>query len=152
MISVELNTAIKSKFVILGQPYNTIPIIPLSAYGDTEAPFIVYSQFDGTRDDERFFLKIANVIYTIYDNDISRMKDIAHQMDLFLNVADYVDDIKSLLYTPYEGTSALSDLRYRITTIRKVGGNPSAPVERDGFSSYMLNFRVVYVNASGTVG
>lgn len=151
MISVELNTAIKSKFIELGSPYNGIPIIPLSGYNTTESPFIIYTQFDGVRDEERFFILIANVIYTIYDNDISRMKEIAYQMDQFLNVGDHIDEIKSLLYTPYEGTSNLADLRYRITTIRRAGGNPGATSEREGFSSYMLNYRVTYLNASGSI-
>lgn len=148
MIALEINTAIKSKFIQLGAPYNTIKFFPLSAYETTTSPFIVYSQFDGVRDEERFYLKIANVIYVIYDNDISRMKDIAYEMDNFLSVGDSVDEIKSLLYTPYYGTSSLSDLRYRITTIRRASGNPSEPAEREGFASYLLNYRVTYLNNS----
>jgi hypothetical protein len=151
MISVELNTALKSKFIALGAPYNNIKFFPLSAYQETEAPFIVYTQFDGTRSEEQFFLSIANVIYTVYDNDISRMKDVVYEMDNFLNVGDHVGEIKSLLYTPYSGTSSLSDLRYRIEGVRRVGGSPLPPLEREGFSSYAVNYRVVYLNASGTI-
>lgn len=151
MISVELNTAIKSKFIALGTPYNGTPFIPLSGYETSAVPFIIYTQLDGTLGEERFFMRVANIIYTIYDNDISRMKDIAYQMDLFLNVGDRVGEIKSLLYTPYDGTSSLSDLRYRIEGVRRVAGNPQPPIEREGFASYTLNYRVVYLNASGSI-
>lgn len=147
MISVELNTAVKSKLLTLGTPYSTVQFIPLSAYQSNEGPFVVYTQFDGTQSEEQFFLKVANVVYNVYDTDISRMKDVAYQIEKFLNVGSGVEEIKSLLSTPYYTSSGSPPpLRYRITTSRKVAGSTRPPLEREGFSSYTLNFRIVYLD------
>lgn len=146
MISPELNTAVKSHLFTLGTPYSTVRFFPLSAYETTQAPFIVYNEYFGTQNEEQFFLKISNVIYTIYDNDISRMKDIAYYIEKFLNVGDMIEDIKSLIDPPYYSYYGDSSTRFRITTCRLVSGGLTPPVEREGFAAYQLNFRVVYLH------
>lgn len=148
MISFELNTAVKAKFTALGSPYSLVEFLPLSGYEDTQAPFVIFREFPGTLSEEKFFVSVANVVYVIYDNDIARMTDIAYELERFLNVGDKVEGIKSLLSVPY-GTGTY---RYRLTTSRKVSGNQSPAIEREGFSSTTLNFRVTYVQNSGTVG
>lgn len=142
MISIELNTAIKDKFADLGSPYSDIEIVPLSGYENTEAPFIIYNEYPGTQSEEQFFLRISNVVYTIMDNDLSRAKDIEYQLEQFLNVGDFVADIKSRETSPYSS----GPLRYRLTTVRLVAGSGSAPVEREGFIPLVRNFRVVYLD------
>lgn len=143
MISVELNTALKSHFQSLSDPtLANIKIFPLSAYDETTAPFILYFEYSGTLSEEQWFIKVANVMYYVYDNDISRMKDIAYQIEKFFNVGDDVDEIKALVSTP---GASYGSLRYRLTNSRKVSGSTLPPVEREGFAAQMLNFRVVYV-------
>lgn len=148
MISVELNTALKAKLLALGSPYSTIELLPLSGYEATASPFIIYSEFPGTMSEEKFFMAVSNVIYVIHDNDISRLKDIAYEIDKFLNVGDRVETVKSLLSSPYSGAQPL---RYRMTTIRKVGGGTVPPTEREGRASMSLNFRIVYMRDGGSI-
>ena len=147
MISVELNTAIKAKFTALGSPYSTISILPLAGYEDTVAPFIIYTEFTGTMGEEKFFMGVSNVVYTIYDDDISRLKDVGYELNKFLNVGDRLSVIKPLLTSPYTS----GPLRYRITTIRKVAGGTTPPLEREGRASMSLNFRVVYLEDGGSI-
>lgn len=142
MISVELNTAVKTQLTSLGSPYSDVDIFPLSAYENTDAPFITYFEYPGTQSEEQFFLKISNVIYYIYDTDISRMKDIAWELDKFLNVGDNIELIKSYISMP----AGYGSNRYRLTTCRKVSGIMLAPNEREGFAVQSLNFRVVYID------
>jgi len=151
MISVELNTAVKAKFQTLGSPYNAIKFIPLSAYENTTAPLIIYTEFPGTFNDEQFFMSVSNVVYSIYDNNISRMKDIAYQLNKFLNVGDRLDEVKSYLTVPYQGVSGETAYRYRITGCRQVSGSAVAPPEREGFSVQTLNFRITYVGNTGGI-
>jgi hypothetical protein len=143
MISVEINTAIKDYFATLGAPYSNIPFLPLSAYDQTEAPFILYFEYQETFNDEQWFLKNSNLMYYIYDNNISRMKDIAHKLDLFLNVGDNVQGIVAQIEAPNE---EYGQLRYRLRGSRKIAGSAFPPPEREGFASQMLNFRVVYLD------
>jgi hypothetical protein len=145
MISVEINTALKAHFnTFSGNVYKNIKIFPLSAYDETDAPFIVYYEYAGTQSEEQWFLKISNVMYYVYDNDISRMKDISHEIDKFLNVGDNVSGIRGKITVP---SSTYGSLRYNLKTSRKVAGSVLAPMEREGFASQMLNFRMVYVDA-----
>lgn len=143
MLSVEINTAIKNHFSSLGTPYSSVTIHPLSAYENTQAPFIVYFEYEGTLSEEQYFIKVTNLIYYIYDNNISRMKDIAYQLDLFMNVGDKVSGIKEALSAP---SSSYGDYRYRLANCRKTAGATFPPIEREGFSSQSLNFRAVYLN------
>lgn len=144
MISVELNTALKAYFLQENESASkNIKIFPLSAYDETAAPFILYFEYSGTQSEEQWFLKVANVMYYVYDNDISRMKNIAHQIEQFFNVGDNVQNIKNLISVP---NASYGPLRYRLTNSRKVSGSVLPPVEREGFAAQMLNFRVVYVD------
>lgn len=145
MISIELNTALKAHFLAENESASkNIKIFPLSAYDETTAPFILYFEYAGTQSEEQWFLKISNVMYYIYDNDISRMKNVAYQIEQFFNVGDNVEDIKALISTPNDN---YGPLRYRLTNSRKVSGSVLPPIEREGFAAQMLNFRVVYVDA-----
>jgi len=148
MLSVEINTAIKSHFSSLGSPYSLATIHPLFAYDNTSAPFIVYSEFEGTLSEEQYFVKVSNLIYNIYDNNISRMKDIAYQLDLFMNVGDSVSGIKQALSSP---SASYGQSRYRLTSCRKTSGATFPPIEREGFSSQSLNFRAIYINEENAV-
>jgi len=142
MIAVEINTALNTYFTSLGDPYDKIDIYPLSAYEDTPAPFIVYFEYPGTQNDEQYFLKVSNVVYYIYDNDISRMKNIGWKLDRFLNVGDNIGQIISYMNLPSE----YGEIRYRLTTSRKVAGSMLPPIEREGFAMQSLNFRMVYTD------
>jgi len=144
MISVELNTAIKQHFADLGEPYEDIQFFPLSAYDTSKPPFIVFFDYEGTLNEEQYFIKISNVIYYIYDNDISRMKDIAYQLERFMSVGDKVQGIRAALSAPSEN---YGDFRYRLVNSRKTAGAVFPPIEREGFASQSLNFRVVYVDS-----
>jgi hypothetical protein len=144
MISVELNTALKDHFQTVGEPYSSIPIFPLSAYADTKAPFILYYEYSGTQNEEQFFLGVSNVVYYIYDTDISRMKDIGYVLGKFFNVADDIDPIKEALSMSTE----YGDLRYRLTGSRLVAGSVIPPIEIEGLAVQTLNFRVTYLYAS----
>ena len=143
MISVEINTALKAHLDDAEGILSSIPIIPLSAYDQTVAPFIVYMEYSGTQSEEQWFLRISNIMYYIYDNNISRMKDIARQIDFFLNVGDNVQDIKENMTTP---SPSYGEFRYRLTNSRKIAGSMEPPIEREGFAMQMLNFRVVYLD------
>lgn len=145
MISVEINTALKTHLDSLNvSMYQNIKVFPFSAYDETAAPFIVYYETAGTQNEEQWFLRVSNVMYYVYDNNISRMKDIAYQIDKFLNVGDDVAEIRGKITVP---SSTYGSLRYRLKTSRKVAGSTLAPIEREGFASQMLNFRMVYVDA-----
>jgi hypothetical protein len=144
MISVELNTALKAYFLAENYPASrNIKIFPLSAYDETSAPFILYFEYSGTQSEEQWFLKVANVMYYVYDNNISRMKDIAYQIEQFFNVGDNVENIKQLISPPNE---SYGGLRYRLTNSRKASGSVLPPAEREGIAAQMLNFRMVYVD------
>lgn len=145
MISVEMNTALKAHFAASTDPVmKNIKIFPLSAYDETTAPFILYFEYSGTQSEEQWFLKVSNVMYYVYDNNISRMKDIAYEIEQLFNVGDNVEDIKDLISAP---SATYGNFRYRLTNSRKVSGSTLPPVEREGFAAQMLNFRVVYVDA-----
>jgi hypothetical protein len=143
MISVEINTAVKSHFEQLGYPYASVPIVPFSAYDQAEAPFIVYFDYEGTLNEEQYFIKISNVIYYIYDNNISRMKNIAYNLDKFMNIGDKVAGIKKEMSIP---SQSYGPYRYRLVNSRKTSGATFPPLEREGFASQSLNFRVVYLD------
>jgi hypothetical protein len=143
MISVEINTALKKHLEDLGSFYKNVPIFPLYAYDQTQAPFILYSESDTTLNDEQYFIKISNILYYIYDNDMSRMKDIAYQIDKFMNVGDKVIGIKKMINSPSE---SYGEKRYRLTSSRKSLGAMFPPLEREGFASQSLDFRVFYLN------
>ena len=142
MIAIEINTAIKDFFSDEGSPYAGIDITPLFAYNDSSGPFIVYYEFPGTQSEEQFFLRVSNVIYYVYDNDIDRASQIARKLDEFLNVGDEVEYIKSRILAPYY----YGYLNYRLTTSRLVSGSMMPPPEREGFSVISRNYRMVYVN------
>jgi hypothetical protein len=142
MISIELNTAVKAHLTSLGSPYDQVEILPLAGYEATSAPFIIYNEYPGTQNEEQFFLRISNVVYTIMDDDISRAKDVAYQLEQYLNVGDYVAGIKSDITNPYDS----GPLRYRLTTCRLVSGSGTAASQREGFTSISRNFRVVYLD------
>ncbi len=144
MIAVELNTAVEAHLSTLGSYYPNVELLPLSGYEDTKVPFIIYFEYPGSQNDEQFFLRVSNVIYYIYDTDISRMKDVGYQLEQFLHVGDNVQPIKSLIAPP---SVDYGDLRYRITTSRLVSGSVAPPIEREGFAYKSLNFRVVYLDA-----
>lgn len=143
MISVELNTALKSNLASKLSYGSGISVFPLSAYDQTTAPFILYFEDQSTLSDEQWFVKTSNVMYYVYDNDISRMKDIAHVIDKFFNVGDDVSNIRSKFSSPGSG---YGKYRYRLVSSRKIAGSGFPPLEREGFAAQMLNFRVVYLD------
>jgi hypothetical protein len=145
MISVELNTALKAHLDSLDNSmYHNIKVFPLSAYDETKAPFILYLEYSGTQSEEQFFLRVSNIMYYVYDNNISRMKDIAYEIDKFFNVGDDISQICDKITVP---SQSYGNLRYRLTNSRKVSGSVLPPAEREGFAAQMLNFRVVYLDA-----
>ena len=147
MIAVELNTALKAHLLTLGTPYSTVKLRPLSAYGTTDAPFVIYNEFLSTVSDEKYFMRVSNITYVVYDNDISRMKDIAYYIEQFLNVGDNCEGIRALLEYPYYDAYYNNTFRYRITSVRLMSGGTIPPVEREGFAGMSMSFRVGYVNS-----
>jgi hypothetical protein len=143
MISIELNVALNQHLLDTFGPGVLDGVFPLSAYDDTKAPFILFFEDQGTLNEEQWFMRVSNIIYYIYDNDISRMKDISHTIDKFLNVGDNVQAITSKIEPP---SVNYGEQRYRLVTCRKVAGSMFPPAEREGFATQMSNFRVVYLD------
>jgi hypothetical protein len=144
VISVELNTALKSHLNDLEDSrFHNLKIFPLTAYDDVQSPFLLYMEYSGTQSEEQWFLKVSNVMYYIYDTDISRMKDIGHEIEQFFNVGDNIADIRGKIVVPSQD---YGPLRYRLMGSRKVAGSTIPPIEREGFAAQLLNFRVVYVD------
>jgi hypothetical protein len=143
VISVELNTALKTHLTSSLAYGAEINVFPLSAYDQTTAPFILYFEDQTTLSDEQWFVKTSNVMYYVYDNNISRMKDIAHVIDRFFNVGDEISGIRSKFSSP---GADYGSYRYRLVSSRKIAGSGFPPIEREGFAAQMLNFRVVYLD------
>ena len=143
MLAIELNTAIKSHFATLGAPYSDVSFFPMTAYEDTTGPFITYYEYPGTQSEEQYFLRVSNLVYFVYDNDIDRADKIVHALESFLNKGDDISGIVALRSIP---AGYGEDLRYRLTSIRLVSGTMSPPIEKDGFAAISRNFRTTYVN------
>lgn len=143
MISVELNTAVRKHLDEENPVGKKVEILPLLAYENTEAPFIVYSEEQSTFSDEQWFMRQSNIIYYVYDNNISRMKDLSHAIDKFLNVGDNVQHIMANLELP---GAEYGDYRYRLASCRKIIGSVFPATEREGFSGQMSIFSVVYLD------
>lgn len=135
MIGQNLNPVVKSHLVDLG--YHDIQIYPINAYGSSKAPFITWLEFPTTFNQEIFWMYQANLTYAIFDNDLSRSKDIAIAIQKFLNVGD---DIESL-----RDSMASSSPQYRLCWSRMSGGGMFPPIERDGYTSITRVFDIGYI-------
>lgn len=135
MIAPNLNPIVKSHLISLG--YNNIEIYPINAYASSTPPFITWLEFPTVRSDETFWLHEASITYSVFDNDLSRAKDIAIALQQYLNVGDSVDNLKSLMGNPAP--------LYRLCWCRFATGGMFPPLERDGYSSISRTFNVGYI-------
>lgn len=135
MICPNLNPVLKSHLVGLG--YKDIEIYPINAYGSSVAPFITWLEFPTTANAEVYWMYRANVTYAVFDNDLSRAKDIAIAIQKYLNVGDDIDSLKALMTSPTP--------QYRLCWSRMSGGGMFPPVERDGYSSITRVFDIGYI-------
>ena len=133
MIGHNINPVLKSHLVTLG--YRDIEIYPINAYSSSKAPFITWIEFPSTAGRENFWMYEASLTYAIFDNDLSRAKDIAVDIQKYLNVGDDIDALKALMVSP----------EYRLCWSRMNGGGMFPPVERDGYTSITRVFDIGYI-------
>ena len=135
MIANNLNVILKT--YLQSEGYNSIEIYPINAYSTSEAPFITWLDFPSIKDGEQYWMYESTITYSVFDNDLSRGKDIALKIEDFLNVGDDISSLKSQL----SGQS----LPFRMLWCRMVGGGMFAPLEREGYTSINRVFQVGYV-------
>jgi hypothetical protein len=136
MISTNLNVILKSH--LQSQGYSSLEIYPINAYSSSTAPFITWLDFPSIKDAEQYWLYESTITYSIFDNDLSRAKDIALKIEDFLNVGDDISSLKTLMTG--------QDLAFRMLWCRMSGGGMFAPLEREGYTSINRIFQVGYVN------
>ena len=134
MIALTIHPILKESLVQAG--YIDIEIFPINGYGDTSSPFITWIEFPSTRNNEQYWLRQSSLTYYVYDNDLSRGKDISKHIDSFLNIGDDVSSIKDEIVS--------SD--YRLCWSRLVGGGMFPALERDGYTSITRTFEVGYID------
>ncbi len=135
MIATDINPIITNHLVTLG--YVDIEIYPINAYGNTAAPFITWLEFPSVRSSEVFWMNQSTLTYSVFDNDLSRAKDISVAIQKFLNLGDDVEALKNLITT--------ENPNYRICWIRFSTGGMFPPLEREGYASMTRSFDVGYV-------
>lgn len=135
MIATDINSILKDHLVGLG--YIDIEIYPINAYGNSVAPFVTWLEFPAVRSGEAYWMNQSTLTYSVFDNDLSRAKDIAIAIQKFLNLGDDVENLKSLITT--------ASPNYRICWIRFATGGMFPPLEREGYASITRSFDVGYV-------
>lgn len=136
MIATNLNIILKS--YLQDQGYNSIEIYPINAYSSSTAPFITWLEFPSIKDGEQYWMYQSTITYSIFDNDLSRAKDIALKIENFLNVGDDISSLKTLMTG--------QDPVFRMLWSRMLGGGMFAPLEREGYTSINRIFEVGYVH------
>lgn len=136
MIAVNLNPVLKNYLIDAG--YRDIEIYPINAYSSSTAPFITWIELPTIHDNEQYWMYESNITYSIYDNDLSRAKDISRSLETFFNIGDNVEDIKSLMNE--------DNLYYRLLWLRLVNGGMFMPAEREGYASIVRVFQAGYVS------
>lgn len=134
MISLVINPVLQS--YLQSNNFEDIQIYPINAYGDSVAPFITWLEFPSTKNNEIFWMRQSNVTYTIYDNDLSRAKNISKKIEKLLNIGDNVSYIKSQV-------SGTPD--YTLCWSRMTGGGMFPPIDREGYASISRTFEVGYI-------
>lgn len=135
MIGIDINPALKS--YLINNNYKDIEIYPINAYSSSTAPFITWIEFPSVRSAETYWMHQSTLTYTVYDNDLSRAKNIAILIQKFLNLGDDIDALKDLITTPTQ--------EYRICWSRFTTGGMFPPLERDGYASISRTFDVGFV-------
>jgi len=135
MIATNLNVILKDSLISSG--YSGIKIYPINAYGESEAPFITWIEFPSIKDSEQYWMYESIITYNILDNDLSRVRDIALDIETFLNVGDDIDALKTAMIPQSPA--------FRLLWCRMIGGGMYAPLEREGFTSMDRMFQVGYV-------
>lgn len=135
MIATNLNIILKS--YLQSEGYSSIEIYPINAYASSTAPFITWLEFPSIKDGEQYWLYQSTITYSIFDNDLSRGKDISLKIEDFLNVGDNISGLKSLMTG--------QDPASRMLWSRMLGGGMFAPLEREGYTSINRVFEVGYV-------
>jgi hypothetical protein len=136
MIAMDLNPIIKD--YLIDEGYRNIEIYPINAYGSSKAPFITWLEFPSVRSSEAFWMHQSTLTYTVYDNDLSRAKDIAILIQKFLNVGDDIQSIKDAISTDSQ--------EYRICWSRFTTGGMFPPLEREGYASISRSFDVGFID------
>lgn len=136
MIAIDINPILKSH--LFSQGYKDIEIYPINGYGDSTVPFITWLEVPSVRSPEAFWLHQTILTYAIYDNDLSRCKNIAIILQKFLNVGDDISSLKALISS--------QDQDFRICWARFSSGNMFTAAERDGFYSITRSFEIGYLS------
>jgi hypothetical protein len=136
MIATNLNVVLKSYLQANGYP--DIEIYPINAYSSSVAPFITWLEFPSIKDGEQYWMYQSTLTYSVFDNDLSRGKDIALKIQSFLNVGDDIASLKAAM----TGQS----LEFRMLWSRMLGGGMFAPLEREGYTSINRIFEIGYVH------
>ena len=136
MIATNLNVILKSH--LQSEGYSSIEIYPINAYASSTAPFITWLEFPSIKDGEQYWMYQSTITYNVFDNDLSRGKDIALKIENFLNVGDDIAGLKSQM----SGQSPA----FRMLWSRMLGGGMFAPLEREGYTSINRIFEVGYIH------
>ncbi len=135
MIAININPILKKYLISIG--YKNIEIYPINGYSDTRAPFITWLEFPAVQSSEAYWMQQSILTYSVFDNDLSRAKDISVAIQKFLNLGDDIENLKSLIVDPSPD--------FRICWIRFSSGGMFPPQEREGFASITRSFNVGYV-------
>jgi hypothetical protein len=135
MISLDINPALKTYLALQG--FADVDLYPMNAYRDYQAPFITWIDSPSTRSAEEYWLKDSILTYYIYDNDLSRAKNIAYKIEEFLNIGDNVLYIKTLITNPISN--------YRLCWSKLNSGSMSPALEREGLTCISRVFDVGYI-------
>jgi hypothetical protein len=135
MIGTNINPLLKSHLQTNG--FGSVEIYPINAYANSSAPFITWVEFPSTKSSEIYWMHQSTLTYSIFDNDLSRAKDIAILIQKYLNVGDDISSLKTLMTSPTP--------IYRLCWSRFVNGGMFPPLEREGYASMTRSFEVGYV-------
>ena len=127
------------KKILLGSILAVAILIFLSftnvvGYQNETAPLILYQWRPGNYNVERFFIRVDNIRYTILDDEFDRGILVAERMEQLLNIGDGAH-------------AAIASTNYRIFASDLKIGETGAPLEREGWYSVRLDYKIEYVNA-----
>lgn len=129
----DVNTYLKNDATIQTHMGATPNIKPLVGYQQEAPPFIVYQWRPGNYNVERYFIRVDIIRYTIFDDEYDRGSAIAERMERLLNIGD-------------NAHTAIASSNYRIMASDLNNGDTGAPLEREGWYSFRLDYKIEYVN------
>lgn len=111
----------------------TMSFFPIIGGGDETAPFVVYFLSQEIPSVEAWWNRFDTVSYTVYDTDIDRLLRIGERIIEMLSKGDAISD---------SGGKEGSDVRLFSTQF--TGSTVGEAIERDGWFTMVLDFRVLY--------